>query len=306
MHLNIFTYQPKFLLKIFDLGANPSINSKTSEYIKLWNKSFLLLSLLFFFISICDFIWIRSVISYSFFLLAVIFFYMLFTDLKFNRQAQIFVYLFLSFVFFYMSSHTSLNSGIYLFYVPLILSLLSFLSFREDKWSVFLICFFILFELVLIFMTNTISEDPKEKIIFIESLMTSILFISWVVYFILKKQWLQIKHYKYKEVMKAEELGLDEDKILEVISMAKKNDNLFFANFQNLYPYFCEQLKQLQPTVAASELEFCAYLKLNFTTKEIARYTNSSIRSVEGKKYRIRKKYNIPERIDVYVYMANL
>lgn len=42
-----------------------------------------------------------------------------------------------------------------------------------------------------------------------------------------------------------------------------------------------------------SELEICTMLKLGLFTKEIATYTNSSLKSIEGKRYRIRKKINI-------------
>ena len=40
-------------------------------------------------------------------------------------------------------------------------------------------------------------------------------------------------------------------------------------------------------------MEVCAYIKLNYSTKDIARFTNSSVRGIESKKYRIRKKFNL-------------
>lgn len=297
--------RPRNIFRLLGLVTDSSKYSKRSEYTKLWNISFLFLSIFFFFVSLFDFIWISSVLSYTFFLMGVFFFYMIFTDLKFNKEAQIFAYLFLSFVIFYVASHTSLNSGVYLFYVPLIILVPIFLSFKEDRGSIFLVSFFVVFELVLVFTTNT-SKNANEKAIFIESLSVSLFLMCWVVYFILRIQWLQFKDYKHKHVTKTEESKLDESKIKEVLDMARRKDNLFFSHFKNLYPHFCERLVELQPTVASSELEFCAYLKLNFTTKEIARYTNSSIRSIEGKKYRIRKKYNIPEKSDIYVFMGDL
>ncbi|MFY8009821.1 MAG: helix-turn-helix transcriptional regulator, partial [Flavobacterium sp.] len=39
--------------------------------------------------------------------------------------------------------------------------------------------------------------------------------------------------------------------------------------------------------------KLCAYLRLNLTSKEIAPMLNISIRSVEIKRYRLRKKLNL-------------
>jgi DNA-binding CsgD family transcriptional regulator len=46
-----------------------------------------------------------------------------------------------------------------------------------------------------------------------------------------------------------------------------------------------------------SDLEYCALIKLDFNTKEIAQSKDISIRTVESKKYRLRKKLNLPEDI---------
>lgn len=60
------------------------------------------------------------------------------------------------------------------------------------------------------------------------------------------------------------------------------------------------------PSLVTSDLLICAQLRLGFYTKEIARYTKNSVRAVEGKKYRIRKKLNIPANEDINVWMMQV
>lgn len=309
MDQNIIMYIPSFYTKLIEYGTVNSKHRMETEYIKLWNKSFLSLSLIYLFIAVYDFFWISSMISYSFFLLSVIFFYSVFTDLKFNKLAQTFAYLLLSFVYFFISSHIGLESGIYLYYIPLVLSVPNFFNIREDKKEILLICFVIVFEFLLDFFLNFKANSllhPRQEPVFLVSLLGSLAFVSWVVYFMLRKQTLLIKYYKKRKRMRIEEIDISTDKLKEVIDLARKGDCLFFIKFKNLYPYFCERLIEIQPTIVPTELEFCAYIKLGFSTKEIAKFTNSSVRSIEGKKYRVRKKYVIPEKIDIYVWMANL
>ncbi|MEZ0006469.1 DNA-binding CsgD family transcriptional regulator [Flavobacterium sp. 28YEA47A] len=294
-----------FYSKLIEIGTEKDTHKMKVEHIKLWNKSFLSLSLLFFAIAVCDLICISSLISYCFFLLSILFFYGIFTDLKFNVLAQTYTYLLLSFIFFYISSHTGLGSGIHFYYIPLILSLPYFLKVSRNKKAIALICFFLFFVVFLDVKTNSV-EHPKKDMIFLESLLGSLGLVFWFIYFIIRKQAISIKYYKKRVEMWIREAEIDMDKLKEVIDMAVQNNSHFFPKFKKLYPYFCERLIEIQPNVVASEQEFCAYIKLGFTTKEIAKFTNSSIRSIEGKKYRIRRKYNISEKVDIYIWAANL
>lgn len=94
--------------------------------------------------------------------------------------------------------------------------------------------------------------------------------------------------------------------IKEIINLAIENSPSFYIKFQEIFPDFNEKLLELNPTLVTSELKFAAYIKLDFSTKEIARYTNSSIRGVEAKKYRLRKKLNIPSEDDTNIWMSKI
>lgn len=92
----------------------------------------------------------------------------------------------------------------------------------------------------------------------------------------------------------------------EVVLLAKENKPEFMTRFNQLFPEFSTKILSVNDTVQSSELRFCAYLYLNFSTKDIAEYTYISVRTVQTKKYKLRKKLNIPGDVDVYVWLDNL
>ncbi|MGC4039465.1 MAG: triple tyrosine motif-containing protein [Flavobacterium sp.] len=87
--------------------------------------------------------------------------------------------------------------------------------------------------------------------------------------------------------------------IKSVISTINKNINeddswnVFKEAFDNADKDFLKKIKTAHPSLTPSDLKLCAYLRLNLTSKEIAPMLNISIRSVEIKRYRLRKKLNL-------------
>lgn len=96
------------------------------------------------------------------------------------------------------------------------------------------------------------------------------------------------------------------EELKEVVQLVTQNHPSFYLKFNDFDPDFGKKLNDLAPNLVASEVEFCAMLKLNLETKEIARYTKSSVRSVESKKYRVRKKLGILPQQDIYLWMASI
>jgi len=96
------------------------------------------------------------------------------------------------------------------------------------------------------------------------------------------------------------------EELKEIVELAINNNPAFLTKFNEFDPEFSKTLLTMAPNLVASEVEFCALLRLNFETKEIARYTKSSVRAAEGKKYRIRKKLGIPSDHDINVWMAQV
>ncbi|WP_029280553.1 helix-turn-helix transcriptional regulator [Pedobacter borealis] len=96
------------------------------------------------------------------------------------------------------------------------------------------------------------------------------------------------------------------EELKEIVQLAISNNPAFLVKFKAYDPEFYNRLLALIPNIVVSEIEFCVLLRLNFQTKEIARYTKTSVRAVEAKKYRIRKKLTIPSDQDINIWMTNI
>ncbi|MEY8760539.1 helix-turn-helix transcriptional regulator [Chryseobacterium tongliaoense] len=92
----------------------------------------------------------------------------------------------------------------------------------------------------------------------------------------------------------------------EIVLLAKQNKPEFLTRFNELYPGFSNKILAVNSDIQSSEIRFSAYLYLNFSTKEIAEYTHISVRTVQTKKYNLRKKLNIPTDMDIYVWFNRL
>ena len=91
-----------------------------------------------------------------------------------------------------------------------------------------------------------------------------------------------------------------------IVQLAKENNPEFLTRFQEIYPEFTDKLKEISPEINSEDLRFCALLKLNFSTKDIAEYTFVTVRTVQTRKSRLRKKFNIPSDEDIYLWMNEL
>ena len=69
--------------------------------------------------------------------------------------------------------------------------------------------------------------------------------------------------------------------------------NVFKDAFDTVDKDFLKKLKGLHHSLTPNDLRLCAYLRLNLSSKEIAPLLNISVRSVEIKRYRLRKKMNL-------------
>ncbi|MGE8555430.1 MAG: helix-turn-helix transcriptional regulator [Chryseobacterium jejuense] len=92
----------------------------------------------------------------------------------------------------------------------------------------------------------------------------------------------------------------------DLIKLAKKNDSSFFMKCKEAYPELINNLLTRCPDLETSELIFCAMLKLNFTSKEIATYLFILPKSAQQRKSRIRKRLNISGEEDIYDFINSL
>lgn len=165
-------------------------------------------------------------------------------------------------------------------------------------------------------LENSSNTDKFKRYIIVGSVLCLFLFYIFLTY--LKKYRLEKENRAKLEGFLNEKLFLiqsmnsnkdsieKEEELKKVVHMAMTNDLLFFENFNELFPDFKAKLLKIDPFFRVNDLKLCYYLKLNFDTKEIARYTGDSVRSVESKKYRLRKKINISSKEDINAWFNNL
>ncbi|MGO4290309.1 triple tyrosine motif-containing protein [Chitinophaga sp. RAB17] len=84
--------------------------------------------------------------------------------------------------------------------------------------------------------------------------------------------------------------------LLLLNDVEKNNDNWdqFAAHFDAINNDFLKNLKSKFPALTNTDLKLCAYLQLKLSSKEIAQLMAISVRGVEIKRYRLRKKLNLP------------
>lgn len=100
--------------------------------------------------------------------------------------------------------------------------------------------------------------------------------------------------------------------IKSVITTINKNINeddtwdMFKEAFNNADKDFLKKVKAAHPSLTPNDLRLCAYLRLNLSSKEIAPLLNISVRSVEIKRYRLRKKMDLQHELSLVEYILSL
>jgi hypothetical protein len=97
-------------------------------------------------------------------------------------------------------------------------------------------------------------------------------------------------------------------KIFEIINSYKQLDKdwkMFIANFEEVHPGFFSRLKKTHPQLSSGDIKHCACIKMNFGTKEIARFFNIKAPSVQIARVRLKKKMDLPDDADLRSYIIN-
>lgn len=96
------------------------------------------------------------------------------------------------------------------------------------------------------------------------------------------------------------------DKLIRLLdeNLTSEDDwAIFQANFDRIHENFFRNLKTKYPELTSNDLRFCAYLRLNLTSKDIAHLMNISLKGVEVGRYRIRKKIGLPSTKSLTEFM---
>ena len=90
-------------------------------------------------------------------------------------------------------------------------------------------------------------------------------------------------------------------------SLSNEDDWKFFENaFNQADQHFLKKIKSTHPSLTSNDLKICAYLRLNLSSKEIAPLLNISVKSVEVKRYRLRKKLELDTKQSLIDYILQV
>ncbi|MCC8154082.1 MAG: LuxR C-terminal-related transcriptional regulator [Tannerellaceae bacterium] len=87
-------------------------------------------------------------------------------------------------------------------------------------------------------------------------------------------------------------------------SLNDQNDWLAFETyFNNAHHDFIQRLQQQYDELTPADIRICCLIRMNLSTKEIASVLNISVRAVELRRYRLRKRMNLDGDVSLPDYL---
>jgi len=80
----------------------------------------------------------------------------------------------------------------------------------------------------------------------------------------------------------------------------------FFAKFSEGNGPFIRRLSRGYPALSKSEFRLSCYLRAGYSSREIAENTGKSLRTVENRRYRLRKKLPIQSHENLTVFLMKI
>ncbi|MFK7949689.1 MAG: triple tyrosine motif-containing protein [Saprospiraceae bacterium] len=97
--------------------------------------------------------------------------------------------------------------------------------------------------------------------------------------------------------------------VIRKISADERLDNdweYFAKHFDQVHEQFLQRLREKYPQLTPKDHRLCAYLRLNLSSKEIAPLMTISVRSVEVARYRLRKKLELENDVNLVEFMVEV
>lgn len=90
-------------------------------------------------------------------------------------------------------------------------------------------------------------------------------------------------------------------------NLSNRNDwEQFQSFFDEANKAFTTRLKKMHPDLTPNDLRFCSFLRMNMSSKEISNLLNISERSVEVKRYRLRKRLSMEHDTNLIKYLMDI
>jgi AraC family transcriptional regulator, chitin signaling transcriptional activator len=114
---------------------------------------------------------------------------------------------------------------------------------------------------------------------------------------------------KVKKELKTQTKLPDNSTVYKLIDSNLNNEKdweFFEEAFNNADKEFLERAKKICPELNHNDLKFCTYIRLNLSAKEIASLLNISTKSVEIRRYRLRKKLGLDSEVNLTDFILSI
>lgn len=138
--------------------------------------------------------------------------------------------------------------------------------------------------------------EENIRINFFLILLTILSFSGLVIFMNIRKQ---------KRQKNISESNINEA-LKEIEELGKKNSPTFYLRFTEVYTNFDQLLSTKYPQLSIFEKSFLAMISLNFSNKEISDIESVSLKTIEIRKYRIRKKCSLESGKDLKKWLEEL
>ena len=150
------------------------------------------------------------------------------------------------------------------------------------------------------------KKDRKFPGAIVWAVFAGILLIGIYLFYKRKKSYV-VPNHNNASASAEEKLAIKERELSKMlVELAKTDIKAFYLEFQKGYPAFYQSLKEKYPKLNVPDLNFCVLMRMNFETKQIAVLTNSTLRSVESRRYRIMKKMDLKSQNDLFILLSKL
>ena len=96
------------------------------------------------------------------------------------------------------------------------------------------------------------------------------------------------------------------NKIIEEGMQENQSWHVFETSFNQAHENYFKKLKADHPALTPNDLKLCAFLRMNMNSKEIASLLNITVRSVELRRYRLRKRLNLEHETNLTEFLLSV
>ena len=127
-----------------------------------------------------------------------------------------------------------------------------------------------------------------------------------------KKELIQKIYDELNKLNSSEKGTIEKSELKKILRSLASDERLdkeweqFSTHFNSVHSGFLLLLKNTYPDLSTHDLKVCAYLRMNLSSKEMAKLMSISVRGVEISRYRLRKKLELAPKEDLFQFLLNL